>query len=195
MSKMDEAKNCKLSSDLDRCMPSFPNIPESTTDHLSTVPTTQVGTTQNLSLHLIGLNVRSEHTRDMSGLETISAGWVMCNSWAGIAATFALSIAQGGPVILIYGPIIMFVLVGSCALSLAELASVYPTAGGQYHWTSILAPKGYSRGLVRFHGRWPDVVADLRVELLLRCNERLCLDRYLCWNRYHRSSTPRRIGH
>jgi len=42
----------------------------------------------------------------------------------------------------------MFVLVGACALTLAELASVYPTAGGQYHWTSILAPKGWSRGLV-----------------------------------------------
>ena len=40
----------------------------------------------------------------------------------------ALAIAQGGPVTLIYGPIIMFVLVGACAASLAELASVYPTA-------------------------------------------------------------------
>lgn len=63
----------------------------------------------------------------MSGIETISAGWIICNSWAGIAATFALAIAQGGPVTLIYGPIIMCVLVGACAVTLAELASVYPT--------------------------------------------------------------------
>jgi choline transport protein len=84
----------------------------------------------------------------MTKIEIISAGWIICNSWAGIAATFALAIAQGGPVTLIYGPIIMFVLVGSCALTLAELASVYPTAGGQYHWTSILAPISWSRGLV-----------------------------------------------
>jgi choline transport protein len=85
----------------------------------------------------------------MSALETISAGWIISNSWAGIAATFALAIAQGGPVTLIYGPIIMFLLVGACAASLAELASVYPTAGGQYHWVSILAPERWSRGLVR----------------------------------------------
>lgn len=84
----------------------------------------------------------------MSGLETISAGWIICNSWAGLAATVALAIAQGGPATLIYGPIIIFVLVGACAASLAELASVYPTAGGQYHWVSILAPKKWSRGLV-----------------------------------------------
>ncbi|GKT48205.1 choline transport protein [Colletotrichum spaethianum] len=30
---------------------------------------------------------------------------------------------------------------------MAEIASVYPTAGGQYHWTSILAPRRLSRGL------------------------------------------------
>jgi choline transport protein len=84
----------------------------------------------------------------MSMIEIISAGWIMTNSWAGIAATFALAIAQGGPTTLIYGPIIMMVLIGLCALTLAELASVYPTAGGQYHWTSILAPKRWSRELV-----------------------------------------------
>lgn len=84
----------------------------------------------------------------MSKIEIISAGWNICNSWAGLAATFALAVRQGGPVVLIYGPIIMFLLVGACALTLAELASVYPTAGGQYHWTNILAPKKWSRGLV-----------------------------------------------
>jgi choline transport protein len=85
----------------------------------------------------------------MSALETVSAGWIISNSWAGIAATFALAVAQGGPVTLIYGPVIMLVLVGACAATLAELASVYPTAGGQYHWVSILAPESWSRELVR----------------------------------------------
>lgn len=60
----------------------------------------------------------------------------------------ALSIASGGSVTLIYGLIIIFIFVGSSAATLAEIASVYPTAGGQYHWTSILAPKEWSRGLV-----------------------------------------------
>ncbi|CAG7920911.1 unnamed protein product [Penicillium olsonii] len=83
----------------------------------------------------------------MSNLETISASWVICDSWAGVAGTIALAISQGGPVTLIYGPIATMVLVGACALTLAELASVYPTAGGQYHWTSILAPKSINKSL------------------------------------------------
>jgi choline transport protein len=90
----------------------------------------------------------------MSAIEIVSAGFIISNSWAGIAATFALAISQGGPVILIYGPIIMLILVGACALTLAELASVYPTAGGQYHWTCILAPKTWSRELVTTPTCW-----------------------------------------
>lgn len=89
------------------------------------VPSQHQGQIQNV--HLEGLVLQNEDIRNMSGLETISAGWIICNSWAGIAATFALAIAQGGPVTLVYGPIIMCVLVGACAISLAELASVYPT--------------------------------------------------------------------
>ncbi|KAH7386800.1 amino acid/polyamine transporter I [Phaeosphaeria sp. MPI-PUGE-AT-0046c] len=97
--------------------------------------------------HLVGLSLQPTAARNMSSIQTISAGWIISNSWAGIAATFILAVAQGGPITLIYGPIIMLFLVGSCAVTLAELASVYPTAGGQYHWTSILAPKKWSREL------------------------------------------------
>ncbi len=79
------------------------------------------------NVHLEGLLLQNEDARNMGGLETISAGWIICNSWAGIAATLALAISQGGPVTLVYGPIIMCVLVGACAATLAELASVYPT--------------------------------------------------------------------
>jgi choline transport protein len=66
----------------------------------------------------------------MSSLETIPAGWIICNSWAGIAAAFTLASAQGGPLAPIYRPIIMCVLVGVCAVSLVELAGLYPTAEG-----------------------------------------------------------------
>ena len=51
---------------------------------------------------------------------------------------------NGGPVTLIYGT--LFCWMGSLitAASLAELASMAPTSGGQYHWVSMLAPPRYS---------------------------------------------------
>ena len=46
---------------------------------------------------------------------------------------------------LIYGIFVTTFIYLCISLVLAELASVYPTAGGQYHFTSILAPEGINR--------------------------------------------------
>jgi choline transport protein len=100
-------------------------------------------------LELSRLGINSQTKRDLSLISIIALGWNICNSWAAIGATMSLSIASGGSVTLLYGLLLIVVLNGSAAATLAEIASVYPTAGGQYHWTSILAPKKWSRGLVR----------------------------------------------
>lgn len=78
----------------------------------------------------------------------ICLGWNICNSWAGVAVTMAVSLPSGGMVTVIYGILLTTFAYTCCVATLAELASCYPTAGGQYHWTSILAPKRLSRGLV-----------------------------------------------
>jgi amino acid transporter len=61
-------------------------------------------------------------------------------SWEAIGASMFAGLENGGPVVLIYG--LMLAIVGSLgiALSLAELASITPVAGAQYHWTYDLAP-------------------------------------------------------
>lgn len=105
-------------------------------------------------IDLAVLGLEPEAQRDIGMIEIVAIGWNICNSWGAMGATMALSIASGGSVTLIYGMMIIFVLVGSSAASLAEIASVYPTAGGQYHWTSILSPKKYSRVLVGLISRW-----------------------------------------
>lgn len=44
----------------------------------------------------------------------------------------------------------------SLAMSMAELLSAYPTAGGQYHWAVIVAPPGTKRIASRITG-WINV--------------------------------------
>ena len=80
-------------------------------------------------------------------MNIIALGFNVCNSWVAIASTLAIAVTAGGPVTLIYGLVIAFVIYAAVAASLAELASVYPSAGGQYHFTSVLAPQKWSRGL------------------------------------------------
>ncbi|SMY27417.1 unnamed protein product [Zymoseptoria tritici ST99CH_1A5] len=79
--------------------------------------------------------------RHIGTLEIAAVGYSICNSWSGIMATFAFVVNQGGSPALLYGLVVVFVVYGCIAGTLSELASAYPSAGGQYHWTSILAPK------------------------------------------------------
>ncbi|PKY00619.1 amino acid transporter [Aspergillus campestris IBT 28561] len=99
------------------------------------------------------LDLGSYAEKNLGGFGILCTGFNICNSWAGLAATLAVGIAQGGTVTLLYGQILIFVLIGlGSTATLAELTSVYPTAGGQYHWTSILAPKSTNRALSYFCG-------------------------------------------
>lgn len=118
----------------------------STKDHLANQAPIE-GIVESADLELLGLTQQTE--RSLGTFQIICGGWNICNSWAGIVGTLAIGISEGGTVLLLYGIILIAVFGGCFTSTLAELASVYPTAGGQYHWTSILSPKKYSRALVR----------------------------------------------
>lgn len=53
---------------------------------------------------------------------------------------FAPGLLNGGPSALIWGMVFSFTGIMAMALSLAEMASICPLAGAQYHWTALLAP-------------------------------------------------------
>lgn len=106
----------------------------------------------SLGLVLSNSQREGEHSpvafkRDISGLNMIATAFDICNSWTAVATTIAIAIAAGGTFTLVYGIIIVATAYLAVAATLAELASVYPTSGGQYHFTSILAPKEWSRSL------------------------------------------------
>ncbi|EYE90206.1 putative choline transport protein [Aspergillus ruber CBS 135680] len=94
-----------------------------------------------------GLPPSTPMKRKFSILNIISVGYNISNSWIAIATSFAIAIQSGGAISLLYGIITVAATMACTGLTLAELASVYPTAGGQYHFTSILAGRKWSRGL------------------------------------------------
>lgn len=63
----------------------------------------------------------------------------MC-TWEAVFFANVTAMVNGGPATLVYGFIYAILGALSTAASLAELASIYPTSGGQYHWTAMLAP-------------------------------------------------------
>ncbi|KAL7946070.1 amino acid/polyamine transporter I [Trichoderma barbatum] len=98
------------------------------------------------TVELIQLNPQAV-PRDIGPFQIIALGFNIPNSWAGVATAFSTALIAGGPVSLIYGNFVITAMYGSAAVTLAELASVYPTAGGQYHFTSIMAPKRFNRSM------------------------------------------------
>ncbi|CZT04966.1 related to GABA transport protein [Rhynchosporium agropyri] len=88
------------------------------------------------------------------------AGFVctLLSTWEGLFAAFLYGFQNGGPAGLVYG--FIFAWLGSLAVvaSLAEMASMMPLSGGQYHWVSILAPGRWAKFMSYTTG-WLTVIA------------------------------------
>ncbi|KAH7318941.1 amino acid transporter-like protein [Rhexocercosporidium sp. MPI-PUGE-AT-0058] len=65
----------------------------------------------------------------------------LMGTWEALTSVVAAALTNGGAPCLFYNYIISFFGTIAIAASLSEIASICPTAGGQYHWVAVLAPK------------------------------------------------------
>ncbi|GAA6040312.1 hypothetical protein JCM8097_009414 [Rhodosporidiobolus ruineniae] len=85
--------------------------------------------------------------RDFSLLSMLGLTFAVLNSWPAMSASSSLVLPSGGPVAVLYGLLLSSVGVFCLAASLAEICHVYPTSGGPYHWSAILAPPKYAKAI------------------------------------------------
>jgi choline transport protein len=96
------------------------------------------------ALKLAEMGYTQDMSRNFSVWSVLGVGFSLTNSWFGISAALVTGINSGGPLLIIYG-IILIALISTCVgISLSELASALPNAGGQYFWANELAPKKYA---------------------------------------------------
>lgn len=69
---------------------------------------------------------------------------LMC-TWESVLVVFLLGLQNGGPGGLIYGFIFVWIGTTSVFATIGELASMEPTAAGQYHWINTLAGQGWKK--------------------------------------------------
>ncbi|WVQ71766.1 hypothetical protein IAR50_001307 [Cryptococcus sp. DSM 104548] len=81
-------------------------------------------------------------------------GFCFCllSTWIVLTTGLGSALTAGGPSVLFWGFIYPIVGNGVLAASLCEPFSVYPTAGGQYRWTAILAPQSSKASISWFCG-------------------------------------------
>jgi amino acid transporter len=79
------------------------------------------------------------------------------STWIALASTLAIVLPSGGPAAFFYGFIFCVACNFCISASLGEMASVWPTAGGQYHYAYALSTDGWKRSMVRlcgFRSKW-----------------------------------------
>jgi amino acid transporter len=83
---------------------------------------------------------------------------VALGAWVFPIFNLTVALANGGPPVLLYSHLWNTVGFAPIYLSMAEMASMAPIAGAQYHWVSEFAPERLQRGLSYLTG-WTSTLA------------------------------------
>lgn len=87
------------------------------------------------------LGYAQELLRDMGGFSNFAVSFSVISILTGITQLYWYGLRYGGPLQIIFGWLVVSVFTFFVGLSMAELASSYPTSGALYHWSSFLGSK------------------------------------------------------
>jgi amino acid transporter len=89
------------------------------------------------------MGYEQELHRHMGGFSNFAISFSIICILAGGISAFPLALGGAGGASIGIGWLVGGIFAGIVALAMAQIASAYPTAGGLYHWGSILGGKGY----------------------------------------------------
>ncbi|RAH68334.1 amino acid transporter [Aspergillus aculeatinus CBS 121060] len=98
--------------------------------------------------------------RKFNLLSVFAIGYSICTAPSALILSLGVIIGSGGQTTLIWGQVAIYLVSLCMACCLAELSSAYPSAGGQYYWAAVLAPKSWSKAsaFVIGHLSWASAV-------------------------------------
>ena len=94
-------------------------------------------TTDVERLHQLGY--AQELLRRMSGFSNFAVSFTIISILSGCLTLYGYGMNTGGPIVMSIGWPVVGLFVTLVGLSMAEIASAYPTAGGLYYWSAKLA--------------------------------------------------------
>jgi amino acid transporter len=100
------------------------------------------GETADLSpdeVRLHELGYAQELRRRMSGFSNFAVSFTIISILSGCLTLYGYGMGTGGPTIIVWGWPIVGIMTLMVGLSMAEVCSSFPTAGGLYYWSAKLA--------------------------------------------------------
>ncbi|KAK4152280.1 amino acid/polyamine transporter I [Chaetomidium leptoderma] len=116
---------------------------------------------------LAAMGYKAELVRRRSTWHVAFMSFVLASIPYGLATTLYYPLQGGGPVVVIWGWLLVSLIILCVAASLGEITSVYPTAGGVYYQTFMLAPSSFRRVAAYICG-WSYVVGNITITLAVQ---------------------------
>lgn len=88
---------------------------------------------------LARMGYKAELPRSLSMLSVLGLSFAIMAVPYGLSTTFLYSLANGQSVTVLWGWVMLSLISICIAASLAEICSVFPTAGGVYYWAALLS--------------------------------------------------------
>lgn len=132
--------------------------------------TDQVPTSPPVSSHEVDEDTRTLHElgyaqelrRSMSGFNNFAISFTIISILSGCLTLYGYGLQHGGPPTMLWGWLIVGTLVLFAGLSMAEICSAFPTAGGLYYWAAKLAP-GKSAPIWSWFTGWFNLLGQVAV--------------------------------
>lgn len=116
---------------------------------------------------LAAMGYKAELVRTRSTWHVAFMSFVLASIPYGLATTLYYPLQGGGPVVVVWGWLLVSLIVLCVAASLGEITSVFPTAGGVYYQTFMLAPARIRRVSAYICG-WCYVVGNITITLAVQ---------------------------
>lgn len=114
--------------------------------------------------NLESLGYRPELSRNRSTWQVVFMCFILASVPYGLSTTMSYTMAGGGPANMFWGWVIISAIMLCVAASLAEITSVYPTAGGVYYQTFVLSPS-WCRRVTAWICGWSYIAGNITITL------------------------------
>ncbi|KAI7215602.1 putative GABA permease [Hortaea werneckii] len=131
---------------------------------------------------LAQMGYKAELPRSLSMLSVLGLSFAIMAVPYGLSTTLYISLTDGQAVTVIWGWVFVSLISLSISASLAEICAVYPTAGGVYYWSAMMATKDWAK-IASWITGWFNLVGNWTVTLSINFGgAQLILSAISIWN-------------
>lgn len=131
---------------------------------------------------LAKMGYKAELPRSLSMLSVLGLSFAIMAVPYGLSTTFYITLVNGQSVTILWGWVLLSLLSTAIAASLAEICSVYPTAGGVYYWAALLSTPSWAP-IASWVTGWLTLVGNWTVTLSINFGgAQLILSAITLWN-------------